>query len=114
MSPATVDSYAFVTPYSVDDMKESLLDGVLAVVIQADQYCFQLYSGGIFDNSDCFTGTLDHATNVVGFGDDNGTEYWIMRNSWGTSWGDEGYIYIAIEDGAGICGIQLEPMYPIV
>ena len=95
-------------------MKAALLEGVLAVVIEADQMCFQYYTSGIFDNANCYKGALDHATNVVGFGSENGVEYWIMRNSWNTTWGDEGYMYVKIEDGAGICGIQEEPEYPKV
>jgi len=70
-----------------------------------------MYSEGIFDSEDCGT-QLDHATNVVGWGSENDKEYWIMRNSWSSTWGESGYIRIKITDGAGICGIQMEPQYP--
>merc|ERR1712179_259030 len=66
---------------------------------------FQQYSSGIFDSTSCGTRT-DHATLVVGYGSDAGQEYWLMKNSWGTSWGEEGYMRVAIEDGVGICAIQ--------
>jgi hypothetical protein len=50
---------------------------------------------------------------AVGYGaDDKGQQYYIVRNSWGDSWGDGGYINIAAVPGAGICGIQLEVLYP--
>jgi len=68
------------------------------------------YTSGILDQS-CGTG-LDHAIAAVGYGSDNGQEYWIIRNSWGSSWGEEGYIRVAIEDGEGICGIQMGSFYP--
>jgi len=72
---------------------------------------FQQYTSGIFDNDACGT-ALDHATLVVGYGEENGQEYWIMKNSWGTVWGEEGYMRLAIVDGPGICGIQESPLYP--
>lgn len=70
-----------------------------------------MYSSGIFDSESCGT-SLDHATLVVGYGSEDGTDYWIMKNSWGTSWGDAGYMKLKIVDGAGICGIQMGPLYP--
>jgi len=94
-------------------MKSALNDHVLSVAIQANQYAFQLYSGGIFTNTSCGT-NLDHATNVVGWGTSGSMEYWLMRNSWGTSWGDAGYMYIEQVSGHGICGIQMEPNYAIM
>jgi len=95
-------------------MKAALEKGVLAVSIEADQHDFQYYKSGIFDSAACGT-RLDHATNVVGWGSDKGTEYWIMRNSWGKSWGEKGYMRLKIEaSGKGICGIQHEPLYPTI
>jgi len=51
---------------------------------------------------------MDHAVLVVGYGYDapSGKEYWLVKNSWNTTWGDQGYIKLAIVDGAGICGVQ--------
>ena len=72
---------------------------------------FQHYKTGVFDSDACGT-KLDHAVLVVGYGEDNGTPYWIMKNSWGTVWGEEGYMQVQIADGAGICGIQMGPLYP--
>jgi len=70
-----------------------------------------MYSGGIFDSAACGT-KLDHAVAAVGYGSEGGKEYYIVRNSWSASWGDMGYIKIAAEPGAGICGIQLDALYP--
>jgi len=95
-------------------MKAALEKGVLAVSIEADQRSFQSYKSGIFDSSACGT-RLDHATNVVGWGSESGTDFWIMRNSWGKSWGEKGYMRVKAEaSGKGICGIQKEPLYPTI
>ena len=71
-----------------------------------------MYSSGILTAAAGCGTYLDHATLVVGYGTENGTEYWIMKNSWGTSWGEEGYMRLEIVDGDGICGIQMSPIYP--
>lgn len=83
--------------------------GPVSVAIEADQTSFQSYTSGIFSGP-CGT-TLDHAVLVVGYTD----AYWIMKNSWGTTWGAEGYMMMARGKGAeGICGINMDASYPIV
>jgi len=103
--------YHSVTADDPTAMKNALAGRPLSVSIQANKYCFQSYSSGIFDDTSCGT-RLDHATNVVGWGEEGSTEYWIMRNSWGKSWGENGYMKLKIVSGKGICGIQMEPQYP--
>jgi len=105
--------YTNVSANNPTQMKSALMQGVLAVSIEADQSVFQRYRSGIFNSSACGT-KLDHATNVVGWGSSGGVEYWIMRNSWGQSWGEQGYMRLQIVSGKGICGIQNEPLYPRV
>ena len=105
-----MESYTNVTADSPSAMKTALNSHVLSVAIQANKMCFQTYSSGIFNNSNCGT-SLDHATNVVGWGTSGTTDYWIMRNSWGTSWGEKGYMQLEIVSGKGYCGIQMEPLY---
>ena len=80
-------------------------------MLDASTSTFYLYTSGIFDYDNCGT-EPDHATLVVGYGEENGTEYWIMKNSWNTTWGEEGYMRLKIVDGIGICGIQQSPSYP--
>ena len=92
-------------------MKAALAKQPLSVSIEADQTVFGSYSGGVLDSPKCGT-MLDHAVLVTGWGHDeaSGLDYWEVKNSWGTSWGDDGYIKIAIVYGKGICGIQEEPL----
>ena len=104
-----MSSEAYVTADNVSQMKAALATQPLAVSIEADQASFQYYTSGVLD-SGCGT-YLDHAVLVVGWNHDSasGEDYWLVKNSWNTSWGDQGYIKIAIQDGAGVCGIQMEP-----
>lgn len=107
-----VSDWSAITPDSVDALKESLTHGPTSVNIDAESVVFQLYSGGVLDSSRCGTG-IDHAVLAVGWGvDDTAGEYWIVKNSWGTTWGDEGYVKIAAVDGIGICGVQSGPFRP--
>jgi len=76
-------------------MKAAVQKGVLAVVVEADKSVFGQYKSGIFNSSACGT-DHDHATAVVGWGSSGKTDYWIMRNSWGTSWGEKGYMRLEI------------------
>ena len=93
-------------------LKTAIASGPISVAIEADTFVFQFYSGGILNSKACGT-SLDHGVVAVGYGaDSTGKAYYIVRNSWGASWGVNGYINIAIVDGAGICGIQMEPVYP--
>jgi len=55
---------------------------------------------------------LDHGVLAVGYGTLDGVDFYLVKNSWGPTWGDEGYVRLAIEDGAGVCGIQLSAVYP--
>jgi KDEL-tailed cysteine endopeptidase len=97
-------------------LKEAVSNGPVSIAIEADTRYFQSYSGGILTSSTCGT-TLDHGVLIVGYGEENGQMYWLVKNSWGTSWGDGGYVKIARSESAsdgGVCGIAMEASYPIV
>ena len=64
-----------------------------------------------------FRSNLDHGVLAVGYGTENGIDYWLVKNSWGTSWGDNGYVKIARSSSTndpGICGIAMQPSFPTV
>lgn len=82
----------------------------ISVAVEADQVGFQFYSAGVFDGA-CGT-NLDHGVVIDGYGTDKGKAYWLVRNSWGNSWGENGYIRLA--RGRNQCGIALQATYPIV
>jgi C1A family cysteine protease len=87
----------------------------VSIAIEADQRDFQLYESGVFTGK-CGT-TLDHGVLIVGYGEENGIKYWLVKNSWSNSWGDQGYVKIERSDGendAGVCGIAMQPSFAVV
>jgi C1A family cysteine protease len=106
-----VKSYVNVVANSVAQLKAALVNGPVSVTIEADKYVFQGYTGGILNSSACGT-SLDHAVTAVAYGTENGQEYFLIRNSWGASWGLNGYIKLAAVEGPGICGVQMDSLYP--
>jgi C1A family cysteine protease len=106
-----VTSYSNVKADNVSQMKAAVTSHPVSVAIEADKAVFQAYTSGVLDSTKCGT-SLDHAVLVVGYGTESGEDYWLVKNSWGASWGENGYLKIAIVDGEGICGIQMQPAYP--
>ncbi|XP_010894819.1 pro-cathepsin H [Esox lucius] len=74
---------------------------------------FMLYESGVYTSKVCHntTDTVNHAVLAVGYGEDNGTPYWIVKNSWGTNWGMKGYFFI--ERGKNMCGLAACSSYPL-
>jgi len=105
--------YERVANENAQALLEAIADGPVSVAIEADTFVFQFYSGGILNSKACGT-NLDHGVVAVGYGVDSSKgQYYIVRNSWGASWGDSGYVKIAVVAGKGICGIQMDPVYPL-
>lgn len=105
-------SYHRVPANSAVQLKAAVNEGPVSVALQADSFAFQFYKSGVLNDKSCGT-RLNHGVTVVGYGVEGGQEYYLVKNSWGGSWGDKGYIKIAIVDGQGICGIQMDSVYPV-
>ena len=109
-----ISGYKDVAANDEDALQLAVFSQPVSVAIEADQSGFQFYSHGVFDG-DCGT-ELDHGVLLVGWGTLNGSKYWKVKNSWGNSWGMDGYILMArdIEQSHGQCGIAMQPSVPTV
>lgn len=109
---ATIQSYADVPPKEESQLEAAVALAPVSVAIEADQRTFQGYKGGVLTAA-CGT-KLDHGVLAVGYGTMSGQEYWIVKNSWGPTWGSEGYVMLGKGNGTGPgeCGINMQPSYP--
>ncbi|KAG6548856.1 hypothetical protein Mapa_009618 [Marchantia paleacea] len=109
---ATISSYEDVPANSEKDLQKAVANQPVSVAIDAGDGDFQLYTSGIYDGT-CGT-ELDHGVVAVGYGTSGGTDFWIVKNSWGESWGEEGYIRMQrnIDAPEGLCGIAMMASYP--
>jgi C1A family cysteine protease len=111
-----ISSCSDVKPNDQISLKAAVAQQPVAVAISADTKLFQSYSSGVITSSSCYT-SLDHGVLIVGYGTENGQDYWLVKNSWGTTWGDNGYVKIARSSSTndpGICGISMDSSFPTV
>ncbi len=101
-------------------LKEALATaGPVSVAIDVTEKKFMLYKDGVFVDTTCLNGSndLNHGVLTVGYGSVNSTgtsqDYWIVKNSWGKTWGEGGYIRMA-RNHNNMCGISTSPVYPLV
>ncbi|KEH36607.1 papain family cysteine protease [Medicago truncatula] len=110
----TIDGYTDVTQ-SDSALFCATVKQPISVGIDGSTLDFQLYTGGIYDG-DCSSNPddIDHAVLIVGYGSDGNQDYWIVKNSWGTSWGIEGFIYIRRNTNLkyGVCAINYMASFP--
>ncbi|KAJ6692491.1 CYSTEINE PROTEASE [Salix purpurea] len=109
----TIDGYEDVPQNDEKSLRKAVAYQPVSVAIEAGGRHFQLYQSGVFTGS-CGT-QLDHGVVAVGYGTENGVDYWIVRNSWGPAWGENGYIRMernVASTETGKCGIAMEASYP--
>lgn len=112
-----INKYGDITPNSEKILKRAVAQQPVSVAIQANLTSFQLYSRGVYSDPNCGD-QLDHGVLVVGYGHDifHGMDYWLVKNSWGPKWGENGYIRIQrnTDTPSGLCGITLQPTIPLL
>ena len=108
-------------------MKNAVAQAPLTVAIAANNKYIHSYASGVIDATDCWIrdesdpdynplNPVNHAVLIVGYGHDEttGLDYWLVKNSWNTTWGDEGYFKIKISCSYDICGVLTFPVSFIV
>merc|ERR1712187_218410 len=111
----SVSGYKDVKANSKEDLMSAVAQQPVSIALDGAGSAFQGYKSGILPGS-CGS-QLDHGVLAVGYGTDAGTDYWLVKNSWGTSWGMNGYIKLIRGKrfaSSGECGLLAEPSYPVV
>eukprot|EP00494_Astrolonche_serrata_P004439 UN04452 len=110
-------SYRFSVPDDENDLLAAVAKGPVAAAINADANALQFYENGIVETRGCGP-NIDHAVLLTGYGERKGKKYWIIKNSWGPGWGEDGFVRICRGCDrnrlAGECGINELGVYPIV
>ena len=111
----SIDGYKTVPKNSEMQLKAAVAKRPVSVAIQANQPAFHLYKKGVI-NAHCGH-QLDHGVLLVGYGEEKDRPYWIVKNSWGSHWGDHGFVKILRDDSntsaPGMCGIASYAAYPL-
>ncbi|OMO65352.1 hypothetical protein COLO4_31308 [Corchorus olitorius] len=111
---ATITGYEDVPVNNEKALLQAVTRQPVSVAIEGSGFFFQFYDSGIF-TGECGT-YLDHAVTAIGYGtSSDGTKYWLVKNSWGSSWGEKGYMRLMRDVPAkqGLCGVAMKASYPI-
>nr|QOV03072.1 cathepsin L1 [Dysdercus peruvianus] len=111
---ATLNSFVDIPQGDEEALKKAIATvGPISVAIDAGESSFQFYSGGVYYEKKCSPYNLDHGVLAVGYGTENGQDYWLVKNSWNSKWGENGYIKM-VRNKNNNCGIASEASYPVV
>ena len=107
-----IKDYEFIIPRSIQDIKESLQQGPITIALDASSFLFRFYKQGIIDLPGNFSRDINHAVLLTGYEQDENGTHWIIQNSWGKSWGEQGFARIRVKNGNGVLLCQLYGVYP--
>lgn len=107
----TISSFTDVPTMNETALQLAVINQPVSIAVEADQSYWQNYEKGIVTSAGCGT-NLDHGVLIVGYGTENNVDYWIVKNSWGGSWGESGYIRLIRNKDE--CGLAMDPSYPNV
>uniref|UniRef100_A0A668VTH9 Cathepsin L.1 n=1 Tax=Oreochromis aureus TaxID=47969 RepID=A0A668VTH9_OREAU len=109
-------AFSAVSVYNLDEeaLKQAVAAiGPISIAVDASHESFQLYQSGVYVEERCSNNHFSHAMLIVGYGAENGHDYWLVKNSWGLDWGEEGYIKM-VRNKSINCGIANKASYPLV
>lgn len=113
-SVTSLSNYVDIKHFNENALQKAVATiGPISVAIDASDFDFAHYKEGVYESSNCNAFTLDHGVLVVGYGTEKGKEYWLVKNSWGPSWGMNGYIKMS-RNKENMCGIATLASYPIL
>merc|ERR1712210_328721 len=92
---ATIEAYKDVTPKSESQLMAAVAQQPISIAVEANQLSWQLYNGVL----------------LVGYMEKSGKDVWKVKNSWGPSWGSDGFLYIE-RGSSDLCGLELQPSFP--